>query len=165
MKRKIILILGSIALGILAFIFILGNINNSSMDEVINQLTATKLYDSSNNVSNFNSSIKEYEIKDSDDVKAFFEISGDTSGMTFRITAEEDIDMQGKPVSKMAKFSGTLIGNSTYINNLSFAEREDDAYAIAEFKAFYSKRLDEFLKTAKKKKEKKEWLNDFIKAR
>jgi hypothetical protein len=88
MKRKIILILGSIALGILAFIFILGNINNSSMDEVINQLTATKLYDSFNNVSNFNSSIKEYEIKDSDDVKAFFEISGDTSQMTFRITAE-----------------------------------------------------------------------------
>ena len=132
MKRKIILILGSIALGILAFIFILGNINNSSMDEVINQLTATKLYDSSNNVSNFNSSIKEYEIKDSDDVKAFFQISGDTSGMTFRITAEEDIDMQGKPVSKMAKFSGTLIGNSTYINNLSFAEREDDAYAFIE---------------------------------
>ena len=132
MKKKIIIIFGILISSFLAIALVLGNIMKPNSKSYQTQLNAVKLYDSENETSNFDSSVKNYEIKDSDDVLAFFNIDDDTSGMTFTVTAEEDIDMQGKPLSKMAKFSGTLDGNSKKLLNLSFVERNDDSYAFIE---------------------------------
>ena len=126
MKKKIFISLGIILATAVAVLAILMNIPRVKDNSIKNRLNATKLS------GNFSSEIKDYAIEDSDDVLAFFDITGDTSGMTFTITAGSTIDMDGKAISKMNEFSGTLDGNNITITNLSFAEREDDSYAFIE---------------------------------
>lgn len=124
MKKKVIILI-AVALSLFSLLFI--GVNNQK--EIITNLDSIKLYDDDNGKSNFDLSIKEYDIETPTDLFEFFSLDADTSGMTF--TLKNDIDMKSVQVRALNSFSGTFDGNNKTISNLSYTKvTSGDTYSF-----------------------------------